>query len=77
MNHPLTDDIIRKNFTPDYDYFEGLEGEICLGFSDDDLRAAYDRGFEDAIEFVGRMGLAPRGALAEAQEYFYNKENNQ
>ena len=76
MNHPLTDDIIRKNFTPDYDYFEGLEGEICLGFSDDDLRAAYDRGFEDAIEFIGRMGLAPRGALAEAQEYFYNKENN-
>ena len=77
MTHPLTDEIIRKNFTPDYDYFEGLEGEICLGFSDDDLRAAYDRGFEDAIEFIGRMGLAPHGALAEAQESFYNKENNQ
>ena len=52
MTHPLTDEIIRKNFTPDYDYFEGLEGEICLGFSDDDLRSAADWQLEQVIEWL-------------------------
>ena len=52
MTHPLTDEIICKNFTPDYDYFEGLGGEICLGFSDDDLRAAADWQFEQVLEWL-------------------------
>ena len=52
MTHPLTDEIIRKNFTPDYDYFEGLEGEICLGFSDDDLRSAADWQLEQVVEWL-------------------------
>ena len=52
MTHPLTDEIIRKNFTPDYDYFEGLEGEICLGFSDDDLRSAADWQLEQVIDWI-------------------------
>lgn len=54
--HPLTDAIIRKNFTPDYDHFEGL-GEICLGFSEDDLRSVMDRQLEDVTAWLkGNLG---------------------
>ena len=82
MTHPLTDEQLEAleiariehplNDLRIYDEIISLE----LSRPNDDMRAAYDRGFEDAIEFIGRMGLAPRRALAEAQEYFYNKENN-
>jgi len=65
--HPLTDKIIVE-LIGDRNLF------LCL--TEDDMRAAYDRGFEDAIEFIQQMGLAPHGALAEAQEAFYNKEDN-
>lgn len=53
MNHPLTDEIIRNNFTPEYDrvkYGDEDLGDICLGFSDDDLRAAADWQLDECIE---------------------------
>ena len=70
-DHPLTDEmceILSRQpwLDPDVDV-EGIAH---------DMRAAYDKGFEHAIEFIRRMGLAPHGALAEAQEAFYNKEDN-
>ena len=37
---------------------------------------AYDRGFEDALELIEERGLAHWRALSEAQEDFYNKEDN-
>ena len=86
MTHPLTDEIIRKNFTPDYDYFEGLEGEICLGFSDDDLRAAYDKGAADRLEqcIAWLENLHPKYTLAKhstlanmMKEAMRPQENNQ
>ena len=55
MNHPLTD-------------------EMCYGMCNqvysfpDRMRTAYDKGFEDAIECIRKAGLAPHGALVEAQE---------
>jgi hypothetical protein len=50
MTHPLTDEIIHKNFIPDYDFYDDCE--ICLGFNNDDLRAAYDKGADDRLEQV-------------------------
>ena len=55
MKHPLTDEIIRKNFTPDYDYLEDC-GEICVGFNNDDLRAAYDLAIERMSQWVEENG---------------------
>lgn len=56
QQHPLTDDIIEENFTPEYGYIEtdsilGVS-EINLGFSCNDLRAAYDIGAADKLEQV-------------------------
>ena len=50
--HPLTDEIIRKNFTPDYDYLDWDHGEICLGFNNDDLREAADWQLQQVIDWV-------------------------
>lgn len=55
MTHPLTDEIISENFTPYYDYFEGLGGEICLGFNNDDMRAAYDLAIEHVYEIWNQL----------------------
>ena len=60
QQHPLTDDIIEENFTPEYGYIEtdsilGVS-EINLGFSCNDLRAAFDKGaahkMEQVIQFL-------------------------
>ena len=54
MTHPLTDEIISENFTPDYDYFEGLGGEICLGFNNDDLRDATDWQLKQVLNWCSK-----------------------
>ena len=56
MTHPLTDEIIEENFTPEYGYIEtdsilGVS-EINLGFSCNDLRAAYDKAIEHSIKWM-------------------------
>ena len=63
MTHPLTDEMIEQigQFDPD----------------PDDMRDAYDRGFEDALDLIEQRGLAHWSALYEAQEGFYNKTNQQ
>ena len=81
MTHPLTDEIIRKNFTPDYDYFEGLEGEICLGFSDDDLRSAADWQLEQVVEWLKdelyyRSDIDPN-LLSDLKQAMRPQEDNQ
>jgi hypothetical protein len=39
----MNDEFIYNNFSPEYDHFEGV-GEVCLGFTNEDLRTAYDLG---------------------------------
>ena len=71
--HPLTDKMIEdKLLNRLWWELETCQLEPCQ----DALREAYDKGFEAAIDFISRMGLAPHDALADAQEAFYNKEDN-
>ena len=51
MAHPLTDDIISENFTPDYYYVDWDHGEVCVGFNNDDMRAAADWQLERDTEY--------------------------
>ena len=65
--HPLTDDLILENFTPDYEGGCYLCGQICVGFNDDHLRAAYDIGsaegsadmLQKVIEWLRSMNQYP------------------
>ena len=63
MTHPLTDETI--------DEIQMRFGGPCLECYDD-MRGAYDKGFDDAIECIREAGLAHYSALYEAQENFYN-----
>ena len=51
--HPLTDELISKNFSPHYDSM-GCEDceEICVGFDNDDLRAAADWQLRKSISWL-------------------------
>ena len=63
--HPLTDKLIDKiQMKCDGPCFQ------CY----DDMRASYDKGFNDAIEFIYSQGLATHSSLCEAQERFYNQQ---
>ena len=75
MKHPLTHEML-------WNIIEETDPDNCDKYEDFlYARALYDKGFEDAIECIREAGLAPHGALAEAQEDFYNKtiqqEDNQ
>lgn len=45
-------------------------------FTYEDMRAAYDKGFSDAIECIRKAGLAHYSALYEAQERFYKQQED-
>ena len=66
MTHPLTDEMCKQ-----------IQLHIFHQTDEDCMRAAYDRGFEDAIEIIEQRGLAHWSALYEAQEDFYIKTNQQ
>ena len=72
MTHPLTDDLA-ENIALDATWSSDI-GELV--FRHDDMRVAYDKGFNDAIELIMRMGLAPHGAVADAQESFYKQQDS-
>ena len=48
MTHPLTDEMIEQNFTPEYGYVESDSilgvSEVNYGFNSNDLRHAYNMG---------------------------------
>ena len=69
MTHPLTYDMMYE--------IHGNRPGYSNPFDEDDMRAAYDKGFNDAIDFVTRLGWAPTAAAIDAQEHFYNKTNQQ
>lgn len=72
MTHPLTHEMIWK-IIEKTDQNDCDEYEDCLY-----ARAAYDKGFSDAIECIREAGLAHWSALYEEQERFYKQqEDNQ
>jgi hypothetical protein len=77
--HPLTDETIEDIVyeTVRDDETVRTVGVSCFVMP---MRAAYDKGFNDAIECIREAGLAHYSALYEAQKDFYNKtwqlENN-
>lgn len=64
--HPLTDEMMRE--------IHGNRPGYSNPFDEADMRAAYDAGFEDAIECIRKAGLAHYSALYEAQENFYKQQ---
>ena len=66
--HPLTDEMCKQ-----------IQLHIFNQSDEDCMRAAYNRGFEDAIKLIEQRGLAHWPALmaqefkSDAQEDFYNK----
>lgn len=78
MTHPLTDEIIEQNFTPECGYVESDSilgvSEVNHGFNSDDLRAAADWQFERDAEYwtivLNRMRiLHPRAADSLIEEF--------
>jgi hypothetical protein len=61
--HPLTDEVCRQIADTKDRPFTSIEMN--------NMRAAYDKAFEDAIECIMNSGLAHYSALYEAQENFY------
>ena len=69
MSHPLTDEMIDEI---------SVDGpEWHNPYDEDDIRAAYDKGFDDAIKCIREAGLAHYSALDEAQENFYKLSQQQ
>ena len=51
--HPLSDELISKNFSPHYDSMDCEDcEEICVGFDNDDLRRAADWQLEKVLAYI-------------------------
>ena len=70
--HPLTNDLA-ENIALDAQWSSDIGNVV---FTYDDMRAAYDKGFSDAIECIRKEGLAHYSALYEAQERFYKQQED-
>ena len=69
MTHPLTDEICQN--------IADTEDRLFTSIERGNMRAAYDKGFADAIECIREAGLAHWSALYEAQENFYKLAQQQ
>ena len=75
MTHPLTKKICNEIEDSLIQWSEGVFGPTYrFPDTNDRMRAAYDKGFDDAIECIRRAGLAHYSALYEAQENFYKQQ---
>ena len=84
MNHPLTDEMILDMLSSIYrwkpEHRDNADVALlvaCAKPYSTEMRAAYDKGFEDALEVIHHMGLVPYSSLIEAKENYYNQEDNQ
>ena len=61
-NHPLTDEMCEELTI------------WCLPH--DAMRAAYDKGFEDAVEYIRKTRIANYAALHKVKESFYKQQED-
>ena len=64
MTHPLTDETCEQ--------IAPWSVQAPCGYTN--MRAAYDKGFDDAIECIRQAGIASFDGLYEAQESFYKQQ---
>ena len=71
MTHPLTDEILCRDFVPGYTH----EG-VPLGFDGDDMRAAFNLGYSQALEELQDWKNVKKHAHNNRINFLYEQEES-